>query len=104
MSAINKVSTNIEISKTELEATTDNIILYEFKSKTVSSISMKISSLNSNKPYSYYEQPPVYLIKFPLLKSPENLPIHHNSPNIYLPRKLKATPLLILKTVVCHPL
>ena len=44
MSANNKVSTNIEISKTELEATM-NMRLDEFKYETVNSFDTKLSYL-----------------------------------------------------------
>ena len=58
------------MKKTELEATT-NTRIDELKSESVSSLGMKISTLNSNKPYSSYDQPSVDLIKWPLLKSLE---------------------------------
>ena len=45
MRANNKVSTNIEIAKPELEATI-NTRLDEFKSETVNSIEMKLSALS----------------------------------------------------------
>ena len=47
--------------------------LYEIKSdhvKTIRSPGMKISAITSNKPSSYYEQPPADLAKQTLLKSP----------------------------------
>ena len=43
------------------------------------------SDLTSDKPSSSYEQPYTDLIKQPLLKSPENIHMHKNSPIIYLP-------------------
>ena len=84
MSASNKVSTNIEIEKTDIEATI-NMRIDEFKSETVISFDMKISALTSNKHSYSYDQPSSDLIKWTLLKSPENVHMHHNSPNIYLP-------------------
>ena len=62
MSANNKVNTNIVKAKTELE-TTMNMTLNEFKSETVSYIVMKLSTLNSNKASSYYDQLSDDLIK-----------------------------------------
>ena len=70
MSTNNKVSTNTEISKTELEATM-NMLLDEFKYETVSSLEIKLSSINSNKPSSYYEQPSADIIKLLLINEPE---------------------------------
>ena len=45
MRSNNKISTNIEIAKPELEATI-NTRLDEFKSETVNSIEMKLSALS----------------------------------------------------------
>ena len=45
--------------------------LNEFKFETVISIDMKLSSLSSNKPSSYYDQHSADIIKFPILKSAE---------------------------------
>ena len=61
-----------------------NMRLNKFKSETVSSIDMKITTLNSNKLSSSYHQHSDDTIKCPLLKSPENIYMHQNSPNIYL--------------------
>ena len=47
------------------------MILYEFKCETFSSIEMKLSTLNSNKSPSFYDQPSADIIKGPLLESPE---------------------------------
>ena len=58
---------------------------------------MKLSALTSNKYYSSYEQPSTYIIKWPLLNSPENIHMHKNSPNIYLPQPLNTTPFFIFK-------
>ena len=68
MSTRNKCSTNIETSKTELEATM-NMRLDEFKSETVSFFNTKLPTHTSNKPSSSYDQPYADLIKLPLLKS-----------------------------------
>ena len=65
--------------------------LDKFESETVIFIDIKLTTLNSIKPPSYYDQPSDNLIKLPLRKSPENIPMHHNSPNIYLPWSSKAT-------------
>ena len=46
---------------------------------------MKLSTPNANKPPSYYDQPSDDIIKWPLLNSPGNIPMHYNLPNIYLP-------------------
>ena len=61
MSAKNKFSTKIFIAKTELEATM-NTRLDEFKNEIkadktseFNSLNMKLPTLNSNKPYYYYE-------------------------------------------------
>ena len=96
MNANKKVCTKIEISKTELEATM-NMRLYELKPETVISIDMKLSTINSNKNISPYEQSSDDLIKRPLLNSTEKIPMHHKSPNIYLTLSLKATPFFIFK-------
>ena len=60
MSSINKVSTKIETEKIELEATM-NTKLDEFKTEiktdnttTFNSLNMKLSTITSNKNYSYY--------------------------------------------------
>ena len=45
--------------------------LNELKSETFISIDIKLSTLNSNKPSSYYDQPSADLIKCLLLKLPE---------------------------------
>ena len=71
MSAKNKFSTKIFIAKTELEATM-NTRLDEFKLETVIYIDMKLSAISSNRLSSYYDQHLADLIKWPLLKSPED--------------------------------
>ena len=43
----------------------------EFKSESLSSIDMKLLTLNSSKYPSSYDQPSANFIKFPLLKSPK---------------------------------
>ena len=58
----NKVSTNFETGKTQLEATM-NIRLDKLGSETVRSIDMKLSALISNKNSSSYDQPSADLIK-----------------------------------------
>ena len=40
-----------------------NMRLNEFKSETVSYIYMKLLTINSNKPSSYYDHPSAYFIK-----------------------------------------
>ena len=59
---------------------------------------MKLSALNSNKSPSSYDQPSDDLIKWPHLKSPEHIKMHQNSPNIYIPLPLKATPFFRFKS------
>ena len=71
MGAKNKFSTKIFIAKTELEATM-NTRLDEFKLETVIYIDMKLSAISSNRLSSYYDQHLADLIKWPLLKSPED--------------------------------
>ena len=53
MSTNNKVSTKIEIEKTEIETKID-IWLVIYKSETVISLDMKLSYITSNEPYSSY--------------------------------------------------
>ena len=101
MVANNKVSTDIEISKIELEATM-NMRLNELKSETVSSIHIKLSTLKSNKPSSSYYQPSAGLIKLVSLNGHfssclENMPMHHNSPKHISSMTLKGDTLLQIK-------
>ena len=79
MSANNKQSTKTKTGKTGPEAKID-IRIDKFKNEikadtttTFISFDMKLSDLTSNKPTSSYEKPYDYLIKLPLLKSPENM-------------------------------
>ena len=90
MGANNKVSTTIEIEKEELEVAM-NMRLNEFKYEAASSLDMKLSDFTSNKHFSSFDRPFTYLTKWPLLKSPENIPMYQNSPNIYLSDPLKTT-------------
>ena len=57
----------------------------EFKSETVISLDMKLTALALTKFYYYYDQPIANIIKRPLKKFTENIPMNQNSPNIYLP-------------------
>ena len=75
MSTNNKVRTKIEIANIEFEATI-NMVLYEFKYETVISIDVKLSALNSNKPSSYYYLTSSDIVKWPILKSPEEYSHH----------------------------
>ena len=84
MGASSKAITKIEIAKIELEAAM-NMIINGFKSEIGSYIYMKLSPLSSNISSLSHYQPSDYIIKWSLLKSPKNVPMHHNSPNIYIP-------------------
>ena len=74
MSVINIVDSRVESEKSEPEATIE-MKLDDIKAghmKTIDSIDVKISSITSNKPSSYYEQPYNNLAKWTLLKSPDS--------------------------------
>ena len=90
ISSNTKVITNIETEKTELEATI-NMGFNEIKYEKVSSLDTKISAIASTKPSYCYDQTSANIIKWKLQKSTENIPMHHNSPNIYLPWPSKET-------------
>ena len=81
----NKITTKFYTSITENEEYF-KMNFDEFKAEASISIDMKLLTLNSNKYPSSYGQTSADLIKWPLLKLPENILIHHNSPNIYHPQ------------------
>ena len=81
MSNNNKISTKLEIAITKTEEYI-KMKLDEQKDETSISIDMKLLTLNSKKSTSSHDQPSADLINWPLLKSPEKIPMHHNSPNI----------------------
>ena len=59
-----------------------NMILDESKSETVSSIGIKLSTINLNKYHLFYDKPSADIIKWSLLRSPETFPcitIHQTS-------------------------
>ena len=103
MSASNKVSTNIETEKRELEETT-NKKLDEFKTEikadnttTCNSLYMKLSSLTSNN--LTIPKNNISLISSNGHHSShlKNLHMHHNLPSIYLPRTSKEKQFFIFK-------
>ena len=99
MSFNNRFGRNIEAATWEIEATIE-MKIDQIKAdhiKTINQLDMKISSIASNKPSSYYEQPSTDLTKYPLIKSPVNLHMHHYSPKIYPPWILKVTLFFIFK-------
>ena len=67
----NKISTKFEIAKTELKGKF-KMKIDSYKSETYSSIDMKISTHTSNKYPPYYDWSLNDIIKWTLLKSPEN--------------------------------
>ena len=70
MSNKNRISTKYEITRAAIEYNL-NMKLNEYKSKTSSSISMKLLTINPNKMFSSYDQHSADLIKCKLFKSPE---------------------------------
>ena len=72
ISTNNRVSSNIDAETSKLEATIEMKIdkIAAYHTKIFDSFNMKLSAITSSKPYLSYEQPSDYLIKCPLLKSP----------------------------------
>ena len=61
------------------------MILDEFKYETVISFGIKLLALIYNTSSYYYNQPSSAIIKWPLLKSHENITMHHNFTKVYIP-------------------
>ena len=79
-----KVNTKDKIVKTEPEATI-NMILDELKSETAVSIDMKIPAISSNKSFLLMNNLKMISLNGQYSIKIQNIPMHHNSPNIYLP-------------------
>ena len=93
MSANNIVRVKIEAAKLEIETTIEDKIdgIKADYMKKIDSLDIKISAITSNKTASSSDQSDSDLIKWPLLKSLENLHMHRNSPNIFPPWTIKYT-------------